>query len=160
MQAQVPNVIFLSKKVTLKTFYCRGDFETDQEWDDFRQAMGNPAWANYPKFGTLRGRKENEDELDKLIQDWTMNLDAHEVMHVLQANGVAAGVVQNAKDLCEDPQLKERQFLWAAKHKEMGESLSLAQPSLLSKTPSRLYRPPPLMGEHNEYVRKEILGLP
>jgi len=139
--------------------WCAISVFTDAEWDTFCEAMGNPAWSDDPKFCTLRGRKENEDELDKLIQEWTCSLDPHEVMHILQAKGVAAGVVQNAKDLCEDPQLKERQFLWTAKHKEMGESQSLAQPSLLSVTPSKLYRPPPLMGEHNEFVRKELLGL-
>lgn len=139
--------------------WCAISVFTDKEWDDFCEAMGSPAWANEVKFSTLRGRKENEDELDRLIQEWTIHLDAHQVMQILQAKGVAAGVVQNAKDICEDPQLKERGFIWTAKHKEMEESQSLAQPSLLSKTPSRLYRPPPLMGEHNDYVRKEFLGI-
>ena len=133
---------------------------TDAEWKAFGEAMGNPVWTSDPRFDTFRGRKENEDELDKLVQEWTCQLDAHEVMHILQAKGVAAGVVQNAKDICEDPQLKAREFMWVAKHKEMGETKSLVQPSHLSKTPAKLYRPPPLMDEHREFVRKELLDIP
>jgi benzylsuccinate CoA-transferase BbsF subunit len=140
--------------------WCAISVFTDTEWESFCHVMGNPAWAGHQKFTTLRGRKENEDELDKLIQEWTCRLDAHDVMHLLQEKGIAAGVVQNAKDLFEDPQLKEREFLWVGEHKEMGTSSFLAQPSRLSKTPARLYRPPPLIGEHNELVRKDILGMP
>jgi benzylsuccinate CoA-transferase BbsF subunit len=140
--------------------WCAISVFTDDEWKAFSEAVGSPAWAGNPKFSTLRGRKENEDELDKLINEWTYQLDAYEVMRRLQARGVAAGVVQNAKDLCEDPQLKEREFLWVGKHQEMGETQSLAQPSRLSKTPARLYRAPPLMGEHNDFVRRDLLGMP
>jgi benzylsuccinate CoA-transferase BbsF subunit len=138
--------------------WCAISVFTDSEWEAFCEVIGNPAWIKDQKFATLRGRKENEDELDKFIEEWTCQLDAYHVMNILQGKGVAAGVVQNAKDLCEDPQLKARGFMWSGKHKEMGETRSLAQPSLLSKTPSKLYRPPPLMGEHNEFVRKEFLG--
>jgi benzylsuccinate CoA-transferase BbsF subunit len=139
--------------------WCAISVFTDEEWKAFGEAIGSPVWIGNQKFSTLRGRKENEDELDKLIQEWTCQLDAYDVMRILQAKGVAAGVVQNAKDLCEDPQLKGRAFLWVGEHQEMGKSQSLAQPSQLSKTPARLYRAPPLMGEHNEFVRRELLGL-
>lgn len=140
--------------------WCAISVFTDAEWEAFCQAMGKPTWTNNQKFTTLRGRKENEDELDKLIQEWTCQLDAYEVMHLLQKKGIAAGVVQNAKDLCEDPQLKAREQFWIGEHKEMGKFPFLAQPSRLSKTPARLYRPSPLIGEHNEFVRKELLGMP
>ncbi len=140
--------------------WCAISVFTDVEWDAFCDAMGNPTWTDDQKFNTLRARKDNEDELDKLIQEWTCQLDAYDVMHILQEKEVAAGVVQNAKDLCEDPQLRAREFLWVGDHKEMGKTSFFAQPSRLSKTPSKLYRPAPLMDEHKEFVRKELLGMP
>jgi len=139
--------------------WCAISVFTDAEWEAFCSAIGNPDWTRRQDFRTLRGRKENEDELDKLIEQWTCNLDAREVMHILQEAGVATGVVQNANDLYDDPQLKAIGAFWNAHHKEIGEFSHLAQPARLSKTPPRLYRPAPLMGEHNDYVRQKLLGM-
>ena len=73
--------------------------------------------------------------------------------------GVAAGVVQNANDICRDPQLKERELFWVMAHKELGEFTHLGEPAILSSTPARPYRPAPCLGEHTEYICKELLGL-
>jgi benzylsuccinate CoA-transferase BbsF subunit len=139
--------------------WCAITVFTDEEWEALCNTMGNPEWTHRQEFHTLRGRKENEDELDKLIEEWTINLDPYEVMHVLQKAGVAAGVVQNACDLYNDPQLRAIEGFWTTEHKEIGQFSHLAQPARLSKTPPRLYRSSPLLGEHNEYVRQKILGM-
>ena len=81
-------------------------------------------------------------------------------MQLLQQAGIAAGVVQNARDLYNDVQLKERQCFWVADHKELGEFSFLGQPSLLSKTPAELDRAAPCLGEHTEYICRELLGMP
>jgi len=140
--------------------WCAISVFTDAEWEAFCVAIGEPSWTQQRKFATLRGRKENEDELDRLIEEWTCNRDAYEVMHLLQKAGVAAGVVQNARDLYDDHHLKERGSFWVAEHPVLGNFSFLAQPSRLSKTPAQLYRPAPCLGEHNEYVRHELLGMP
>lgn len=131
----------------------------DAEWESFCEVIGNAPWAQDPKFSTLRGRKENEEELDRLVEGWTINYNAEEVMRRMQDAGVAAGVVQNAKDLYEDPQLKERAYFWVMEHKELGKFSHLGQPSILSKTPAKPYRPAPCLGEHTEYVCRELLGM-
>ena len=71
----------------------------------------------------------------------------------------AAGVVQDAKDICRDVQLKERECFWKGNHKELGEFSYLGQPSRLSLTPAKLFREAPILGEHNEYICLEILGM-
>lgn len=131
----------------------------DNDWKNFCQIIGNPPWTQDPKFSTLQSRKENEEELDSLVEAWTIKYSAEEVMSRMQGAGIAAGIVQNAKDLYEDPQLKEREYFWVMEHKELGRFSHLGQPSVLSKTPAKPYRPAPCLGEHTEYVCRELLGM-
>ena len=147
-------------------YRCKGDDKwcvisvfTDGDWSAFCKAIGNPGWANEPRFKTLLGRKQNEEELDRLVEEWTINYSAEEVMNMMQAAGVAAGVLQTLEDLAEyDPQLKYLHFYWELDHPEVGKHHVAAPPFVLSKSPCELRRAP-LLGEHNEYVFKEILGL-
>ena len=88
-----------------------------------------------------------------------MNYGPEEVVALLQANGIAAGVVENAKDLFEDPQLKHRGHFVTVDHPEMGQYRAEAPPYKLSETPSQVYRHGPCLGEDTEYVCTQILGL-
>jgi crotonobetainyl-CoA:carnitine CoA-transferase CaiB-like acyl-CoA transferase len=81
-------------------------------------------------------------------------------MHLLQQAGVAAGVVQNAEDLyLRDPQLKERGFFAELTHPEIGPGIVENVPIKLSAASGAFERPGPLLGQHNEYVLRELLGL-
>ncbi len=140
--------------------WCAIAVFTDEEWGSFRKVIGNPSWTNDPRFATLLDRKENEDELDKLVEEWAINQSAEEVMATMQTNGVAAGVLQNFKDLCHDPQLEHRRYCQSLEHpEETGRYRPLRPHFLLSKSPCEVRRSP-LLGEHNEYVLKNLLGIP
>ena len=133
---------------------------SDEEWQALCKVMGNPEWTKSPKFDTLLHRTENQDELDKLMGQWTKNHTPEEIMAKLQAAGVAAGVLQNAQDMVDkDPQLKLRKHFVEMDHAEMGKHLTERPPFKLSKTPSEPQRPFPSFGEHTEYVCKEILKM-
>jgi crotonobetainyl-CoA:carnitine CoA-transferase CaiB-like acyl-CoA transferase len=121
--------------------------------------MGNPEWTIKDEFSTLPERKKNEPKLNHLVEQWTCQYAPEQVMAILQQEGVAAGVVQNAEDICNDVQLKERECFWRGNHKELGRFSYLGQPSRLSMTPAKLYRDAPCLGEHNEYICSEILGM-
>jgi len=131
----------------------------EEEWVNFCRTIGHPDWALESKFSTLSKRKENEDELNRRVGEWTIQHTAEQVMALMQQVEIAAGVVQNAQDLYEDPQLRAREFFWVMDHKEMGEFTHLGEPAILSKTPAKPYRPAPCLGEHTEYVCKEFLGM-
>jgi benzylsuccinate CoA-transferase BbsF subunit len=148
-------------------YRCQGDDRwcaiavfTDDEWASFCKAINNPKLAENPKFATLLNRKENEAELDSIVEAWTIKHAPEEVMDKLQKAGVAAGVVSNSKDQAEDPQLEHYQFFHKLEHPEIGEAPIYHGPIFrLSKTPYKLGRPP-LMGEDNAYVYTKILGIP
>ncbi|PIP49162.1 MAG: succinyl-CoA--benzylsuccinate CoA-transferase [Chloroflexi bacterium CG23_combo_of_CG06-09_8_20_14_all_45_10] len=146
---------------------CRGNNRwctiavfTDVEWHNFCHAIGDSEWTQNSRFSTLLGRKENEDELDKLIAKWTLDFTSEEVMTKMQGVGVSAGVVQNMKDIHEDAQLEHRHYLWQLEHAEIGKHFYDGPPFKLSKTPCELIMPAPCLGEHNEYVYGKILGIP
>jgi crotonobetainyl-CoA:carnitine CoA-transferase CaiB-like acyl-CoA transferase len=147
-------------------YRCRGQDRwcviavfSDEEWTSFCEVIGNPPWTKDVKFSTFLGRKKNEVELDRHIEGWTANHRAEDVMAMMQAKGVNAGVVKKAEDLYQDPQLKKRNHFWVMDHKELGPFSYLGEAAVLSETPAQPRLPSPCLGEHNEYVCKEILGM-
>jgi len=94
-----------------------------------------------------------------MIEEWTKQHKAYHLMERLVQAGVRAGVVQNSKDLLEDPQLNERGFWTYLNHREMRRHVYDVSPAHLSKTPAQLDSSAPLLGEHTDKVLKEVLGL-
>lgn len=146
-------------------YRCSGDdrwcviaVTNDREWRSFCSAIGNPDWTNLPKFATAIGRKRNEEELEHLVEEWTKSHTPEEVMARLQAAGVPAGVVQDTRDVFNDPQLKQSGFFRTANHAIIGRYTSPRQPYVLSKSPAEIRMPAPCLGEHNEYVYVKLLG--
>ncbi|MBI2957939.1 MAG: CoA transferase [Chloroflexi bacterium] len=139
--------------------WCAVSVFTDEEWAAFRNVLGDVAWASDERFSTLTGRLKHVDELDALVEEWARGQTAEEVMMKLQGVGVAASVVENIKDIYEDPQLAHREHFWDPKEPGLEPFTFEAPPAKLSKTPARFQRRHPLLGEHSDYVYCELLGL-
>jgi benzylsuccinate CoA-transferase BbsF subunit len=147
-------------------FRCKGDDQwcaiavfTDEEWQKFCRVLGNPEWTKSPSFATLIDRKNNEDELEEHVNRWTARYTPREVMTMMQEAGVPAGVVQNAEDVVDfDPHVKAREVLLRLHHPVVGDYLHTRWPFIMSKTPADIRRGP-LIGEDNNYVCTEILGM-
>jgi benzylsuccinate CoA-transferase BbsF subunit len=131
----------------------------EEEWPALCRVMGHPAWTGDPRFATLAERKKNEDELNGLVEQWTVNRTAEEVMTLLQKAGVSAGILEKAEDLHRDPQLAARHHFWTLRHEEIGDSTYDGMGSILSETPAELYKAAPVLGQDNLEVYTQILGL-
>ncbi len=147
-------------------YRCKGEDEwvtiavsSDEEWRSFCKATGNEEWADDERFSNALRRWKNQDELDRLIEKWTFNHDHYEVMHTLQAAGIASGPVLSHKELLDDPHLKERGFFETLTRAEVGTHPYPGVYAKLSKTPGSIRWPSPILGEHNDYVLGELLGL-
>jgi len=145
---------------------CRGDdrwvaiaVADDKQWRGFCRATGHPEWITDPRFATLLCRKKHEETLDRLIAAWTMECTGEEIMERLQDNGVPAGVVKTAEDLFEDPQLLHREHFRWLEHPEIGVHAYNAPAYRLSKTPADIRRAGPTLGQDNEHVYKELIGM-
>lgn len=146
-------------------YRCKGDdrwcaisVSTDEEWKALCKIIGLRQTAD-SKFATLLSRKHYEEELNRLVEAWTINHTPDEVMRLMQEAGVPAGIVQNIKDLTDDPQLKSRNHLWWMNHPEMGSLPHIAPTIVFSGAVAEPKMPSPCLGEHTEYVCRELLGM-
>ena len=142
-----------------KDRWCVIAVYTSEEWQSFCRVIGQPTLIEDERFSTLMSRKENEAELDRLVEEWTTKLPPETVMTKLQQAGVAAGIVETAEDMNHDPQFKHRNHFLTFDHSVIGPHAVDALPLKLSKTPARQYMPDPCLGEHNAHVCTDILGM-
>ncbi len=148
-------------------YRCKGDdrwcsisVSTEEEWKGFAKALDGETWAHDARFSNLALRKKNEDELDMLVNQWTSRHTAENVMHILQENGVPAGVMQDPSDLVRDLQLAGLNTFWKLPQSEIGETVHLGELFHLPLTPAEAVRAAPSLGEHTEYVCRNILQMP
>jgi crotonobetainyl-CoA:carnitine CoA-transferase CaiB-like acyl-CoA transferase len=132
---------------------------SDEEWASLCSAMGNPAWTKEDKFADGYSRWKNQEEMDRHIEAWTQNYMQYEVTEMLQKVGVAAFPCLSNRGLVEDPHLKARGFFEEWDHPEIGKRKYDGLTWKMSKTPGRIGKRAPLVGEHNNYVFGELLGL-
>ncbi|MGV8073485.1 MAG: CaiB/BaiF CoA transferase family protein [Syntrophobacteraceae bacterium] len=130
---------------------------SDEEWQGLKKVMEYPAWAEAEKFKTFAGRKDNEEELNTRIEEWTECQYGDWLMEKLLQAGVKAGVVNDARGALEDKQLRERGFWAYLDHPVIGKSLYNRAPFLLTKTPMRMETAAPLLGEHTNEVLRDFL---
>jgi len=145
---------------------CRGEDKwvsiavaSDQEWRALCQVMGDPEWSRDAIFADTQSRWQNQEGLDRHIGEWTRNYTNYEVMERLQAVGVAAVPSFSAEELFTDPHLKERELTTEMEHPFLGKQTILNPPWKLSETPARIIKSAPQLGEQNDYVFGELLGM-
>lgn len=146
-------------------FPCTGDdrwisiaVETQAEWTSLVEAMGNPDWADSPEFASLEGRLDNIEMLHEQMNLWTREHDDRKLTERLQAAGVAAAPVLNVGDLLHDPHYQARKTYIEVDHPLGFRETIYGSYVKLSHSPVTV-RPGPVIGQDNDYVFKEILGL-
>jgi len=147
-------------------YKCLGDDKwcviavfTDEEWQTLCKVLGSPPWTKQERFSTIWQRRQHIEELNELLEQWTSKHSPDEVMNLLQGAGVAAGVVKDARELAEDPQLAARGFFVEALHPVLGKTVFDSTPIRLERTPVRFGQAAPLLGQDNRYVYQELLGM-
>ncbi len=134
---------------------CRND----ADWRALAGAL-DAAWGRDASFATLEGRLEREDELDRLVADWTCKRDRFETASALQAAGVPAAAVQKPEERIDKDPNTQAWGLWpTVKHSAMGDVRVDGLPVHLSKTDWELQNGGPCLGEHNDRVLRDVLGL-
>jgi len=132
---------------------------SEEEWQSFCAVLGHPPWSLDVKFADRVSRVRNRVELNRLVEQWTLQHEPQEVMRRMQEAGVAAGVVQNIAQVANDPHLQARGFMVEIQHPEMGRTLHAGLPMKHSATPGQVRSHAPLIGEHNNYVFQQLLGM-
>ncbi|MFH1140711.1 MAG: CoA transferase [Chloroflexota bacterium] len=146
-------------------FPCKGDDRwvsisvfNDEEWNGFCRAVGEE-WARDARFKDPLSRRKHEDELERLVGAWTIRHDYYDVMHLLQKHGVAAGPVLNDAAAFQDPHLKARGFFVEESNEDAGTHLYPGFMTKMRNAPLSVRRGPVRLGEDNEQVYMELLGV-
>jgi len=139
--------------------WCVIEVRNDDDWRRLRQALSSPLWAQEQRFAASAGRLAARVELDQHLAAWTRERSAGAVQSLLQSAGVPAAAVLAARDVFDDPQLQETGFYWNIDHPALGVWPYPRLTIHLSDAPEPNRRAGPLLGEHNEYVFGQLLGL-
>ncbi len=145
-------------------YRCQGEHRwlaisvgTDSQWQALAAAIGRPELASDPRFVDAASRHANHDEVDKLIEEWTTRQPLLEAFHMLQRAGVPAGPLLDDEGFVNDPHLKARAWLQPLESFDVGTHLHAGL--AFKGVPQAWWRGSPTLGEDNEYVYKEILGV-
>ena len=134
---------------------------TDKEWHALCEAMGKPELAKDERFADGARRYQQQEELDKIIEEWTITRTDYEAMKHLQGFGVAAMPSFSSPEIHSDPHLKARGcFTELEIPGEKKRWRVLLPPWKFSATPARIKKRGPKMGEHNRHVFGKLLGMP
>ena len=128
---------------------------TDSAWDALKSAIADPHLER-AEFGTSESRWAHQDALDEIVERWTAQRAGSDAVRTLQAAGVATAIVHSGKSLASDPHLSERNVYESVEHPLLGTVKVIGPPWKMDG--ARIAGPAPLLGQHNEYVLKEILA--
>jgi crotonobetainyl-CoA:carnitine CoA-transferase CaiB-like acyl-CoA transferase len=129
----------------------------DSDWKKLSAAI-NPDLLNDSRFETLTDRKSNEDALETIVSEWTLEKDRWEITYQLQEQGIAAFPTLTCRDVVDDPHLNARDFIERLNHPEVGARAHAGVPWRLMQRPNGVRSPAPCLGEHTNSLLSEILG--
>ncbi len=131
----------------------------DEAWVAFATSVGED-WASDARWAPRSARLRDQDELDALVGAWTAGFDRFALAERLRSNGVAAAPVQRPGERIDGDPFTAAWGLWpTVSHEAMGEVRVDGLPVHLSETDWVIDRGAPLLGQHNEQVYGELLGL-
>lgn len=134
------------------------EVHSDEEFAAFLKIIGEPELAGDRRFADMKSRKRNEKVLDAIIENWTCQRDRDWMVNEFCNAGLAAAPSRDGRDMYADPHLLERNAFVTITHPERGE-LELPGPPFRINGIDTQVACAPRLGEHNEYILGELLGL-
>jgi crotonobetainyl-CoA:carnitine CoA-transferase CaiB-like acyl-CoA transferase len=145
---------------------CRGTEQwvaisvaTDAQWHRLRAALGDPAWATDPAYGTYAGRRDRGDAIDKELAEWAAGQELDDAVERLVSHGVPAGAVRDFRSISSHPLFQARGFFETVEHPVVGTHQVAVLPFRWSGIDRWVTSPAPTLGQHNHEVLAGILGL-
>jgi benzylsuccinate CoA-transferase BbsF subunit len=132
---------------------------TQDEWVAFATALERPEWLSDSRYASAQSRWTHRRALDAEVSAWTRLRSREEVTRVLQSRGVAAFPSYSAQDIVDDAHILERGAITQLQGPDGQSRQVVGPPWRFSRTPARLERWTPKLGEHNDFVFGELLGL-
>ncbi len=122
-------------------------------------AMESPALANDARYRDHEARGTHQKELDAIIAQWTATLGTAELLDTLEKHGVPSGLIYRTADMLADPHFAAREAIVSTSHPHFGTLRMQNVAPRLSASPGSIRTPAPEIGQHNEEIYGELLGL-
>ncbi|BDF34493.1 CoA transferase [Lachnospiraceae bacterium] len=131
----------------------------DKLWVKLCEVMGRPQLALDERYDKNPKRVERYMELRPVIQEWTSNFTTKDAVELLLENGVPASPINNLAQVVEDPHAQAREMFVHVQHPVAGDTVLNGSQFKMTETNPQIDRPAPLLGQHNEEVYRDLLGL-
>jgi CoA:oxalate CoA-transferase len=132
---------------------------TDPQWQKVLQAMGREDLIGEESFATRENRTKNMKEVDGLVQEWCREKTVEEVFAILKKFGVPCSHLPTFDQVANDPHLLSREMIVEVDQPVSGKVKLTGSVYKMSKTPGDRKKRIPDVGEHNEEIYGELLGL-
>lgn len=135
---------------------CAGN---DDLWRRFCEAIGMENYVSDPRFADNKVRVANFGELAPLINERMEGKTTAEWTAILDAVKVPCGPIMNLQQVVADPHIQARNMIVELMHPVVGKLLVPGVPIKFSETPASISSAAPALGEHNEEVFGQLLGM-
>ena len=128
-------------------------------WIRLTEAMERPELREDPRFVTVEDRMAHVEEIEAICQEWIGGYTTKDAEAMLVKEGIPCGIMATAKDLVESPLLNAREAIVFKEYPGVGEVALPGVVVKMSGTPGEIKRRPPMLGEHNEEILRDYLGM-
>jgi formyl-CoA transferase len=131
----------------------------DSVFGRLAEAMGRPELANDPRYSSHTARGARQQELDDLIADWTRTIKAADLEQLMDKFGIPSGKIYRTPEMLADAHFQARKAIVTTMHPQLGELRMQNVAPKLSLTPGSIRAAAPTLGQHNDDVYGQLLGL-
>jgi crotonobetainyl-CoA:carnitine CoA-transferase CaiB-like acyl-CoA transferase len=150
---------------TYRSFTCGDDIDivitanTEKMWQSLCKVLGLPELIKDPRFLVNEDRYRNKEALWKELEAAFLQRPSAEWLERLQAADIPAAPVNTVDRALVDPQVRHRNMVVTAQHRDGDTMRLLGNPIKMSRTACKTITWPPELGEHTRPVLEELLGM-
>lgn len=132
---------------------------TEGHWHNILDAAGRPELKDDPRFRTMHDRSAIQAETDAIVTAWTSAHTKAEIADQAKRFRVPLAPVRDVDEVMRDRHMHERGMLEWVEHPELGRVVLPTTPLRLHGAATASTRPSPRVGQHNDEVYRDLLGL-
>ena len=130
-----------------------------KDWENFCKVAGKEEWIEDEKYRDVDSRLANYDSFLSDMNVLMQTRSVQEWMALFDENNIMAGPVNNIEQVVNDPHIQQREMFVDVEHSRVGPLKVVGTPMKFSRTPCRIDKASPELGEHNQEVFSGWLDL-
>jgi len=126
----------------------------DHHFQAFRELMGNPKWCAGDEWMSMKYRANHLMDIAPELDAWMLDQQKDDIHHRAARKGIAIGPIATSQDVMNNPQYAARGFFAEVSHPEAGKQRYAGLPFKMSSSLTKVCRPAPLLGQHNDELQQ------